>query len=80
MLSGVGGGIARDLLATRTPMVLRPEVDATAALAGAVVVALIGVEPTGIAIAMGAMTAFLVRVVSHWRRWEVPRLGREGGR
>jgi hypothetical protein len=37
------------------------------------------VEPTGISIATGATTTFLVRVVSRWRRWEVPRLGREGG-
>ena len=80
LLSGVGGGIARDLLVTRVPVVLHPEVSATAALAGAAVVAAIGVEPTGIAIATGAATTFLVRVVSHWRGWEVPRLGREGGR
>ena len=80
VLSGVGGGVVRDLLATRLPMVLHPEVYATAALAGAVVVAAVGADPPGIAIAMGAATTFLVRVVSHWRHWEVPRLGREGGR
>jgi uncharacterized membrane protein YeiH len=80
VLSGVGGGVVRDLLATRLPMVLHPEVYATAALAGAVVVALVGVEPPGVAITAGATTTFLVRVVSRWRHWEVPRLGREGGR
>ena len=75
VLSGVGGGIARDLLATRMPVVLHPEVYASAALAGAAVVAIVGVEPTGVALVSGAATTFLVRVVSHWRRWEVPRLG-----
>jgi uncharacterized membrane protein YeiH len=80
VLSGVGGGVARDLLATRMPTVLQPQVYASAALAGAAVVAVIGVDSTGIAIGAGAMTTFLVRVVSHWRGWEVPRLDRKGGR
>src|SRR5690606_19344727 len=40
MLSGIGGGIARDLLVARTPVVLQAELYAVAALAGAGLVAL----------------------------------------
>ena len=74
VLSGVGGGIARDLLAARLPVVLHPEVYASAALAGAAVVTVVGVESTGIALLAGSATTFVLRVVSHWRRWQLPRL------
>jgi uncharacterized membrane protein YeiH len=74
VLSGVGGGIARDVLAARLPVVLHPEVYASAALAGAAVVAVVGVESTGIALGAGSATTFVIRVVSHWRRWQLPRL------
>jgi len=40
MLTGIGGGILRDLLAGRTPVVLREDVYAIPALAGATVVVL----------------------------------------
>jgi uncharacterized membrane protein YeiH len=40
MLTGIGGGIARDLLLAQVPLVLRAELYAVAALAGALVVAL----------------------------------------
>ena len=38
MLTGIGGGIVRDLLVARTPVVLRSDLYALAALAGAVLV------------------------------------------
>src|SRR5690242_18892918 len=38
MLTGIGGGIARDLLVARTPVVLQSDLYALAALAGAAVV------------------------------------------
>ena len=40
MLTGIGGGIARDVLLAQVPLVLRAELYAVAALAGALVVAL----------------------------------------
>ncbi|NEK66070.1 MAG: trimeric intracellular cation channel family protein, partial [Xanthomonas perforans] len=40
MLSGIGGGIARDLLVARTPVVLQAELYAVAALAGGGLVAI----------------------------------------
>jgi uncharacterized membrane protein YeiH len=38
MLTGIGGGIARDILITEVPVILRAELYAVAALAGAAVV------------------------------------------
>ena len=74
VLSGVGGGIARDVLAGRVPVVLHQEVYVLAAVAGAIVVAVVGTEHTGSAIVTGAATTLVVRLVARWRRWEVPRL------
>ena len=74
VLSGVGGGIARDVLAGRVPVVLHQEVYVLAAATGALVVAVVGTDRTGLAILAGAATTTIVRLVARWRRWEVPRL------
>jgi uncharacterized membrane protein YeiH len=74
MLTGIGGGIARDLLVARTPAVLQSDLYALAALAGAVLV-VIGhglnwpVVPTAIA-AAGA--CFGLRVIAMRRGWNLP--------
>jgi uncharacterized membrane protein YeiH len=63
MLTATGGGVVRDLLADRVPMVLRTEVNATAAgLAGLAVWA---VEPAsaGIAALVGVVVAASLRVL-----------------
>ena len=60
MLTGIGGGIVRDVLLTRIPVVLRSDLYAVAALAGAAVVAIggkIGLPPAMTAIA-GALLCF----------------------
>ena len=74
VLSGVGGGIARDVLAGRVPVVLHREVYVLAAVAGAGVVAALGTGRTGLAIVAGAVTTLVIRLVAHWRGWEVPRM------
>lgn len=55
MLTGVAGGMTRDVLARRVPMVLRSEIYATASIAGGV--AFVGLEalsaPLGISIVTG---------------------------
>jgi uncharacterized membrane protein YeiH len=63
ILTATGGGVVRDLLADRVPLVLRAEVNATAALAGGLTVWLIEPTSTEIAALTGAVTAALVRVV-----------------
>lgn len=75
MLTAIGGGIARDILTNRTPMVLRGEVYALAALAGACVVtfgAAVDIPetitaPTGVLLAIG------LRLIAMWHGWNLPR-------
>ena len=74
MLTGVGGGIARDLLGTRTPSVLRGDLYAVAALAGAALVVagdLLG-WPTVAAAIGAALFCFAFRVLAILRGWGLP--------
>ncbi len=76
-ITGVGGGTIRDVLLAQVPTVLRADVYATAALAGAAVV-VVGLKlklprvPVAIA---GGVICFLLRVVSVWRHWNLPHVG-----
>jgi uncharacterized membrane protein YeiH len=74
MLTGIGGGMLRDVLVTETPTVLHAELYAVAALAGAVVVVggqLLGLPPTPLAI-VGAALCFGLRLVAIRHGWELP--------
>lgn len=74
MLSGIGGGIARDVLVARTPVVLKAELYAVAALAGGGVVALAEVFalPRGPAMAVGAVACFGLRYMAIRHGWHLP--------
>lgn len=77
VLTAVGGGILRDVLAGDTPVIFQREVYATAAVLGSVlfvVASRLGVGPDT-AGAVGFLSAFGLRLVSVWRGWNVPRLG-----
>ncbi len=74
MLSGIGGGMARDLLLAQIPTVLRSELYAVAALAGAVVV-VIGDRlqlPSTLVAATGAILCFALRLMAIRRGWRLP--------
>jgi uncharacterized membrane protein YeiH len=75
MLTGIGGGVLRDVLAGRVPVVLRGELYATPALVGAVV-AVLGVE-LGVEEAVVAAPAAAVcigwRLLAVRRGWSAPR-------
>ena len=76
-LTGIGGGIARDLLLAHVPMVLRTEVYAVAALAGAAVV-VIGTTlglPSAATMAVGAIVCFTLRMLAVRRGWQLPVAG-----
>jgi uncharacterized membrane protein YeiH len=74
MLTGIGGGIARDLLVSEIPAVLRRELYAVAALAGAaVVVAGNWLRlPSAPVAAAGALLSFGLRIAAIRRRWNLP--------
>lgn len=74
MLTGIGGGIVRDLLINEIPTVLRAELYATAALAGAAVVVAGGwLEwPPALTTTGGAVLCFGLRMAAIRRGWRLP--------
>jgi len=75
MLTGIGGGIARDLLLAQIPTVLRADLYAVAALAGAAVV-VIAHElqlSTSVAALVGAALCFGLRVMAIKHGWQLPK-------
>lgn len=74
VLTGVGGGMLRDVLLAQIPTVLRAELYAVAGLAGAVVVVVghvLNLPPTAMAIA-GAALCFGIRLIAIRRGWRLP--------
>lgn len=76
MITGIGGGIVRDLLLARVPLVFRPETElyALAALAGSTLVVIgywQGWPAMPMAIA-GALLCFAVRLGAMWFNWRLP--------
>ena len=79
MVTAVGGGVARDVLLNRVPVILQREIYASAALVGAAVAtggALLGLEsPTLTWCAVAA--CFALRMLSLRYRWNLPRFKRK---
>jgi uncharacterized membrane protein YeiH len=74
VITGVGGGVVRDVLIAEVPTVLRAELYAVAALAGAVVVVggqLLQLPSTLLAI-VGAVLCFGLRLLAIRRGWGLP--------
>lgn len=74
MLTGVGGGALRDVLAAEVPLVLRSEIYAVASLLGAAMIIVANaaqVLGTPAEIVAAAAT-FTLRMVSVWRGWRIP--------
>jgi uncharacterized membrane protein YeiH len=76
-MTAVGGGTLRDILLARVPLVLRAEVYATAALAGSALLIIcrkLRLSPT-LAAVVGGTFCFLLRIVSVWQHWNLPKAG-----
>lgn len=75
VMTAVGGGVVRDLLAGRVPVVLRSELYATPALVGASVA--VAGDAVGLATWTFAIPAAALctgwRLVAVWRGWQAPR-------
>jgi uncharacterized membrane protein YeiH len=74
MLSGIGGGIARDMLVAQIPVVLRADLYAVAALAGAsvVVVGHVLALPELPVMAVAALSCFGLRFMAIRYGWKLP--------
>lgn len=75
VITGVGGGMIRDVLASRVPEVLQKHVYALASILGAVIAALLtkfGVDEQ-IGVICGFAAVVLLRVLAAHFRWNLPR-------
>jgi uncharacterized membrane protein YeiH len=74
MLTGIGGGMVRDILVTEIPTVLRTELYAVAALIGAAVLVLGTMLqlPTWATAVTGALLCFGLRFIAMRRGWQLP--------
>ena len=74
MLTGIGGGMARDVLAGDIPFVLRGDLYAIAALAGGAIVSIgtvMGVQPT-YPMLLGAAVCIFLRLMAIYYNWRAP--------
>ena len=74
MLTGIGGGMARDVLLAEIPTVLRADLYAVAALVGAAIVVIANQLhlPSGVAAPVGAALCFGLRVMAIKHGWRLP--------
>ena len=73
-VTGVGGGVMRDVLLNTVPAILRTDIYATAALAGAAI--LVASQKAGLsprwAAALGVASCFGLRLTAVWLHWNLP--------
>jgi uncharacterized membrane protein YeiH len=76
-ITGIGGGVLRDILVSEVPVVMRSELYAVAALAGAaiVVVGRTAGWPSSLIAPAGAIVCFALRFMAIHRGWGLPVAG-----
>lgn len=73
VLTGVGGGLLRDIMADTTPMIFCKRIYAIAAMAGSVVyLILLPMTAEVWAILAGTLTVFVIRTLASTFRWDLP--------
>jgi uncharacterized membrane protein YeiH len=75
VLTAVGGGVLRDVLLNRVPVILEKEIYASAALAGAVIVVLgdhLKILSTDWISIIALITCFLIRILALHHNWNLP--------
>lgn len=74
VITGVGGGVLRDILAGNTPYILVKHVYACASLAGAIAcVLLLRCLPNYIALILSVLLVLIIRLLSAHFHWNLPR-------
>ncbi len=74
MLTGVGGGVLRDILAGEVPLILRSEIYAVASMIGAIIIIIASqIGYSGVLVEIiAAIATFTLRMVSVRRGWRIP--------
>jgi uncharacterized membrane protein YeiH len=75
-VTGARGGTVRDVLLAQIPGVLHSDVYAAAALAGAVAMmaGLSAKMQRGLAMSLGAVVCFVLRILAAWQHWNLPKV------
>lgn len=75
VLTGVGGGVLRDIMAGNTPYIFVKHVYASASIIGAVVCVLMGLKFSELtAMLVGAAVVFVIRILAAYYKWNLPRI------
>ncbi len=74
MITGVGGGIFRDILTDTTPYVLKKHVYALASIAGGLLYYFLSRSGHGIAVAVAIATVVAIRLLATKYHWSLPKL------
>lgn len=77
MVTGIGGGMIRDILTDNIPFVLRKYVYAVASLVGTLVFYIIKVKWDNLLIAsvLGTLIIIVIRLLATKYRWKLPKIG-----
>ena len=79
VVTGVGGGVLRDIMSGETPLIFRKHVYASASILGALLcAALLGVNET-LALTLGMAATVVIRLLAAAFRWNLPHAGRGVG-
>lgn len=76
VLTGIGGGMMRDVLAGEIPFVLYKQIYALACICGGIlyyVLLRVGIAQA-VAMTCGVCCILLIRLLAAWRRWDLPRI------
>ena len=73
MLTGIGGGVIRDVLADTMPFILHKHIYAVAALTGAFVCTLLIRQHLYLSMAAGACIIVLIRILASRFCWDLPK-------
>ena len=79
MITAIGGGVMRDILLNRIPVILEKEIYALAALVGAGIV-VIGAYfgwPGDLVFPVGILICFTLRLLALYYHWELPAFGKK---
>lgn len=72
MITGIGGGLLRDIMIREIPFILKKRIYALAALAGALTYALLVEVSDSWALIAGIFVTFLLRILATVFKWDLP--------
>ena len=76
VITGVGGGLLRDMMAGDPPYIFVKHIYATAAIAGALLFCFLRtIAPQHIAMLSGAILIVVIRLLASHYRWSLPKPG-----